>query len=184
MLVKVAPVHNPAWNYMLLTATFIVLTDRYFIQAYCVVRAQTMYASCVFCGGERDRFMQILSFNEKYPAAEIHIIIMEVFRSKWISLNIYLFIGNYFARGAILNLSNNNLTDVPPPPINITAVSKLYLQNNFIRQLHQDAFKMYTDFIYLNLDANGLRMIHDGVFDNISTLTHLYLENNNNKVSA
>ena len=62
--------------------------------------------------------------------------------------------------------------------INITAVSALYLQHNFIHQLHRDAFKRYTDLTYLNLNANGLRIIHDGVFDNISTLTYLYLQNN------
>ena len=118
------------------------------------------------------------SLLTNFVVAEIRITTMEVFYSKCISLYIYLCIGNYFARGTILNLSNNNLTDVPPPPINITTVSTLYLQHNFIQQLHRNAFKKYTDLTYFNLNANGLRIIHDGVFENISTLTHLYLQNN------
>ena len=76
-----------------------------------------------------------------------------------------------------LDLSNSNLTEVPPAPGNL-AVTKLYLNENRIRELQRHSLRGYTDIIEFYMTSNGLRVIHDGVFDNISTLTKLYLTGN------
>ena len=71
-------------------------------------------------------------------------------------------------------LPNSDLTEVPPAPRNST-VTKLVLNQNRIRELHRHSFKGYADIVELFMAKNGLRVIHDGVFDNITTLDKLYL---------
>ena len=77
--------------------------------------------------------------------------------------------------GISLDFSGNNLNKVPPAPYN-TTVTKINLKNNVIQEIHWNAFRTYSELAYINLDQNGLRVMHDGVFDHITTLLELSLQ--------
>ena len=84
------------------------------------------------------------------------------------------FVWVHLVASTTLDFSNSDLTEVPPAPRNST-VTKLVLNQNRIRELHRHSFKGYADIVELFMAKNGLRVIHDGVFDNITTLDKLYL---------
>ena len=90
---------------------------------------------------------------------------------------IFACVGIYLVASTTLDFSNSNLTEVPPAPRN-SMVTKLLLNQNKIRELQRHSLKGYTDIIELSMIKNGLRVIHDGVFDNISTLHRLDLKIN------
>ena len=76
-----------------------------------------------------------------------------------------------------LDHSNSNLTEVPHAPTGFT-VSSLILAGNNITELLRNSFYGYNDLVSIDLSRNMLRIIHDGVFDNITTLEELNLNNN------
>ena len=76
-----------------------------------------------------------------------------------------------------LDLSYNNLTEVPHAPTGLI-VLRLILANNNITELPRNSFNNYNDLIDINLDRNNLQIIHDGVFDHITTLERLRLRYN------
>ena len=90
---------------------------------------------------------------------------------------IFACIGIHRVASTTLDYSNSNLTEVPPAPGNST-VTKLLLNQNRIRELQRYSLKGYTDIVELSMIKNGLRVIHDGAFDDIGTLDKLYLTTN------
>ena len=76
-----------------------------------------------------------------------------------------------------LDLSNSNLEDVPPAPTNVV-VKLLNLNRNMIRELHSNSFQNYEALVRIDLSYNGLRIVHDGVFDDIRTLKTIHMEQN------
>ena len=84
----------------------------------------------------------------------------------------------HFVRsGSSLDFSRNSLTQVPPAPNNMT-VTNINLENNAIKEIRRNDFRTYHDLAEVDLDLNGLQVIHDGVFDHISTLRVLSLQRN------
>ena len=79
--------------------------------------------------------------------------------------------------GSSLDFSRNRLTQVPPAPINMT-VTVINLENNAIKEICRNDFRTYDDLAKIILDRNGLQVIHDGVFDHITTLRLLSLQRN------
>ena len=105
-----------------------------------------------------------------------------VFQDRIMALSkraIYMFacVNIHLLASTTLDFSNSNLTEVPPAPGNST-VTKLYLNRNIIRELQRHSLKGYTDIVEIYMASNGLRVIHDGVFGNISTLIKLHLTGN------
>ena len=93
-------------------------------------------------------------------------------------LYMYLFLRIHLVRtGSSLDFSRNNLTEVPSAPNNMT-VTEIDLKNNFIQEIRRNAFRNYTELANINLDGNGLQVIHDRVFDHISTLRVISLQRN------
>ena len=90
---------------------------------------------------------------------------------------IFACIGIHLVASTTLDFSNSNLTEVPPAPGNLT-VTKLVLNQNRIHELQRHSLKGYTDIVVLSMIKNGLRVIHDGTFDDISALDKLYLSVN------
>ena len=93
-----------------------------------------------------------------------------------IFLHVYLWVG--LVATTTLNFSNSNLTEVPCSPMS-SNVSELLLDDNNIEELPNDSFKNYHHLQNISLSRSNLRIIHDGVFDNITKLINLRLRSNN-----
>ena len=78
----------------------------------------------------------------------------------------------------LLDFSQNSLTQVPPAPNNVT-VTEIKLKINAIQEIRRNDFRTYNDLATIYLDRNGLQVIHDGVFDHITTLRLLSVQHNN-----
>ena len=90
---------------------------------------------------------------------------------------IFLMFSIHNASTTLLDFSNSNLTQVPPAPESIT-VTVLNLKRNRIEELKQISFRRYHHLIEIDLSSNGLRILHDGVFDNVTTLRKISFYNN------
>ena len=77
----------------------------------------------------------------------------------------------------LMDLSSSDLTQVPAAHEGIT-VTTLNLKGNRIEELQQHAFRKYYHLTHIDLSFNGLRIIHDGVFDNVTTLRKISLQFN------
>ena len=66
---------------------------------------------------------------------------------------------------------------MPHAPTTFT-VSHLILASNNIIELTRSSFENYDDLVYIDLNRNKLRIIHDGVFDHIATLERVTLRYN------
>ena len=77
---------------------------------------------------------------------------------------IFACIGIHLVASTTLDISNSNLTEVPPAPRN-SRVTKLLLNQNRIREVQRHSLKGYTDIVELSMVKNELRVIHDGAFD-------------------
>ena len=93
-----------------------------------------------------------------------------------ICLQLYIWIP-LACEASALDLSNSNLEDVPPAPTNVE-VKLLNLKRNMIRELHSNSFQNYEALVGIDLSYNGLRIVHDGVFDNIRTFKAIHMEQN------
>ena len=89
----------------------------------------------------------------------------------------FAYVGIHLVASTTLDFSKSNLTEVPPAPGNLT-VTKLLLNENRIRELQRHSLKGYNAIVVFSVTMNGLQVIHDGVFDNISTLYSLDLKGN------
>ena len=78
----------------------------------------------------------------------------------------------------LLDYSQNSLTHVPPAPNNMT-VTEINLKINAIEEIRRNDFRTYNDLAAIYLDRNGLQVIHDGVYDHITTLRLLSVQHNN-----
>ena len=78
----------------------------------------------------------------------------------------------------LLDYSQNSLTHVPSAPNNMT-VTEINLKINAIEEIRRNDFRTYNDLAAIYLDRNGLQVIHDGVFDHITTLQLLSVQHNN-----
>ena len=76
-----------------------------------------------------------------------------------------------------LDYSRRNLIEVPPVHTNVT-ISTLNLRYNEIEELSRRSFQNYHDLKSINLHSNKLWIIHDGTFDDITTLEVLILRIN------
>lgn len=74
-----------------------------------------------------------------------------------------------------LNCENRNIRVIPRIPIR---AHYLYLQNNFITEVTEDAFTNATDVRWINLSNNRIHKINKQVFQKIPSLLYLYLEKN------
>ena len=90
---------------------------------------------------------------------------------------LYLQVWMQLISSTILDFSSSNLTKVPPGPTNET-VSTFILAHNKIKHLFRNSFQNYNGLIKINLKDNTLQIIHNGTFDNITTLEVLILRLN------
>ena len=101
---------------------------------------------------------------------------MDIQRSTLV-IYIYLIFWIRHACTTPLDVSNSGLTQVPPVPESIT-VTVLKLKGNRIEELQENSFEGYHHLVEIDLSYNGLQVIHDGVFDHITTLTKVSFTQN------
>ena len=77
-----------------------------------------------------------------------------------------------------LDFSKSSLTEVPSCPMNQSTYS-INLNNNNIEELFHHSFNNCDKLTKIFIVSNGLRIIHDGTFDNIHNLQSLILNHNN-----
>lgn len=74
-----------------------------------------------------------------------------------------------------LNCENRNIRVIPVIPFR---AHYLYLQNNYITEVTQDAFANATEVRWINLSNNRIHKIHKQVFEKIPSLLYLYAQGN------
>ena len=79
-----------------------------------------------------------------------------------------------------LDFSQSGLTEVPLCSVN-QSIDKIDLNKNNIQELFPYSFNNYNTLNEISLASNGLRMIHDGTFDDIHSLQNLILNENSIK---
>ena len=100
--------------------------------------------------------------------------------SKWV---ICITLLNRIGLGHIivsLDFSQSGLTEVPLCSVN-QSIDKIDLNKNNIQELFPYSFNNYNTLNEISLASNGLRMIHDGTFDDIHSLQNLILNENSIK---
>ncbi|XP_075469808.1 prolargin [Ascaphus truei] len=70
---------------------------------------------------------------------------------------------------------SRNLRKVPNIP---SRARYLYLQNNFIDDLQEDALKNATELRWINLDNNRIKKVEKKILEKMDNLTYLYMERN------
>ena len=74
-----------------------------------------------------------------------------------------------------LDFSHSNLTDVPPVTQPVRSIKVLRLDHNIIEELRPPCFANYSSLTILDLDFNPLRIVYNGTFDDLRTLTYFYM---------
>uniref|UniRef100_A0A8C5P780 Osteomodulin n=1 Tax=Leptobrachium leishanense TaxID=445787 RepID=A0A8C5P780_9ANUR len=74
-----------------------------------------------------------------------------------------------------LYCDSRNLRKVPTLP---SRARYVYLQNNFIDDLQEEAFKNATELQWINLDNNRIKKVEKKILEKMDNLTYLYLEKN------
>ena len=98
-------------------------------------------------------------------------------QSSRLALYMYLIFRIRHVNTTLLDFSSSDLQQVPAAPEGMT-VTTLNLKRNRIEELQQHAFRKYHSLTEIDLSFNDLRIIHDGVFDNITTLRKIPLKSN------
>lgn len=70
---------------------------------------------------------------------------------------------------------SRNLRKVPTLP---SRARYVYLQNNFIEDLSEEAFKNASDIQWINLDNNRIKKVDKKILEKMENLTYLYMEKN------
>ncbi|XP_075052141.1 prolargin [Mixophyes fleayi] len=70
---------------------------------------------------------------------------------------------------------SRNLRQVPTLP---SRARYVYLQNNFIVDLPEEAFKNATEVQWINLDNNRIKKVEKKILEKMTNLTYLYMEKN------
>ncbi|KAJ8033056.1 Toll-like receptor Tollo [Holothuria leucospilota] len=80
----------------------------------------------------------------------------------------------------ILNLRNNNLTQISSENLNISSFDfhRLDLSSNFISNFDNDTFEAIPSVVRLEFSDNKLQSLPTGVLDNLHSLTYLMLGGN------
>ncbi|KAK0162554.1 hypothetical protein PV327_006322 [Microctonus hyperodae] len=77
----------------------------------------------------------------------------------------------------ILELDDNDLTDIPRAIVHLTNLEDLSIANNKIQILHADSLRGIPNLISLDLRGNPIKQIHAGTFKNHHRLRKLILSN-------
>ncbi|XP_041934265.1 toll-like receptor 13 [Alosa sapidissima] len=95
------------------------------------------------------------------------------------SKNITTFVEDLPPTAAILNISHNTLSEVPPSTFaHLQNLTHLNLDCNKISDIKEDAFNNLHHLQSLNLSSNNLTRFHPGTFKSLYTLTELFLSDN------
>ncbi|XP_071993414.1 prolargin [Engystomops pustulosus] len=70
---------------------------------------------------------------------------------------------------------SRNLRKVPNLP---SRARYVYLQNNFLEDLTEDAFKNASEIQWINLDNNRIKKVDKKILEKMGNLTYLYMEKN------